>query len=776
MVARRFLVRQVPADEEHTVEYDTEDGLDVLRFQIFSLTSVPPDLQKIVVEADGSVVDDGTDLESIPEGLCLMSIDEGEDADAASALATAQEKSDEELARLIEIEVEADGSVVDDGTDLESISEVLRLVPIGEGDDVDAAAAAAARAQEKSDEELARMIQAEEEALLLQQYSIQSDGGEVFRERVEPYMRQVLKYEDPLRQEAALKTVPVDELKEKALISLAKEGIFSPSKNEEDHAFLLQLLFWFKQSFRWVNAPACDICDRETSVVGMGNPLPSEIEFGASRVEIYRCNHCSSITRFPRYNDPHKLIQTRKGRCGEWANCFTFYCRVYGYEARLILDFTDHVWTECFSNLYGRWIHLDPCEGVYDNPLLYEKGWNKKLDYAIGISKDGVHDITKRYTRKWHEVLSRRTITSEDTVSAILMNITRKCRSGLSSDELLALENRDRKESEELSKATYLEVNNSISLPGRQSGSVEWRAARSELGQADSLSCSSCPIRRCVDAHVSKIYDALSAILSHFCDNNIPNERIIEVFVTLRSLMQNLKDANFKSRRVTLDQKLQQIFEILPSAERLLSAISLKAELHTVGDPSVATDGNLIHTSLALPVALDAVDEILSNYKSNIFYTKGHQFPRGNRLCSGSVLASSEQLPIGIATAAFDGIRLSKWEEPDGAKGCWLMYKVHGGQTCELESYDLMSANDAPERDPMDWVLEGSTDQGSTWNTIDARSSVIFGSRFCRKSFTVDKRYKANVLRFRFLRGRESSANPRFQIGSIDFYGETHMA
>ena len=59
----------------------------------------------------------------------------------------------------VQIEVDADGSVVDDGTDLESISEVLRLVPIGEGDDMDAAAAVAARAQEKSDEELARMIQ-----------------------------------------------------------------------------------------------------------------------------------------------------------------------------------------------------------------------------------------------------------------------------------------------------------------------------------------------------------------------------------------------------------------------------------------------------------------------------------------------------------------------------------------------------------------------------------------------------------------------------------------
>lgn len=233
MVARRFVVRQASAGEgeveEHAVEYDTEDGLDVLRFQIFSLTSVPPDHQKIVVEADGSVVDDGTDLEAIAEGLRLVSIDEGEDA------------------------------------------------------------AAATRAQEKSDEELARMIQAEEEALLLQQYSIQIDGGEVFREKVEPYMHRVLMYEDPARQEAARKTVPIDELEEKALVSLAKEENFSPSKNEEDHAFLLQLLFWFKQSFRWVNAAPCDSCGRETSMVGMGNPLPSEIEFGASRVEIYRC-------------------------------------------------------------------------------------------------------------------------------------------------------------------------------------------------------------------------------------------------------------------------------------------------------------------------------------------------------------------------------------------------------------------------------------------------------------------------------------------------------
>ncbi|KAL6658011.1 hypothetical protein ACP70R_005791 [Stipagrostis hirtigluma subsp. patula] len=638
MVARRFVLRQDPAAggegeaEEHAVEYDTEHGLDVLRLQIFSLTSVPPDLQKIVVDADGSVVDDGTDLEAVSERLRLVAIgDEGEE-DAVAAAAAAE--------------------------------------------------AEAARAQEMSDEELARMLQAEEEALLLQHYTVHNDDGEVFRNRVEPYMHQVLMYEDPVRQEAARMTVPMYELEEKALVSLAK------------------------QSFRWVNAAPCDNCGRETSNVGMGTPLPSEIQFGASRVEIY--SGATIVLVSPVFQGTMIHISFYKLEKAAVENGpIASHSTVELWDMKLvcILDFTDHVWTECFSNLYGRWMHLDPCEGVYDNPLLYEKGWNKKLNYVIAISKYGVRDVTKRYTRKWHEVLSRRTITSEDTVSAILSSITRKYRTGLSTEVLSIIESREKEESEELSKSAYLQVETTLSLPGRLSGSVEWRKARSELGQADSLSCSSCPVRKCVDAHVSKIYDSLSALLSHLCNREIPKERIIEVFEALKTLMLNLKHANFKSRRAAIDQKTHQLFEeIFPSIEGLFSAISLKPELGTDGNRSVAVVGSPIHSCLALPVAMDAVDEILSDYKNNVFRTEGNRFPRANRLCSGSVLASREQLPIGIATAAFDGIYSSKWEEPDGAKGCWLIYKLLDGQTCELESYDLMSANDAQERDPMDCI------------------------------------------------------------------------
>ena len=77
------------------------------------------------------------------------------------------------------------------------------------------------------------------------------------------------------------------------------------------------------------------------------------------------------------------------------------------------------------------------------------------------------------------QVLSRRTITSEETISAVLSSMTRKYRTGLSAGALSVIENRDKEESEELSKAAYLEVETTLSLPGRLSGSVEWRKARS---------------------------------------------------------------------------------------------------------------------------------------------------------------------------------------------------------------------------------------------------------------------------------------------------------
>ncbi|CAA2980096.1 peptide-N(4)-(N-acetyl-beta-glucosaminyl)asparagine amidase [Olea europaea subsp. europaea] len=645
MVARRFQVQYNGSTFD--LDYDTEDGFEVLKFQLFSLTSIPPDEQRIMGGDDERTVSDDSDLESISHKLRLLSIDEIEKE-----------------------ETEADFA--------------------------------------KSDEEFARLLQAEEEALMMQQFA--ASETEQVEQRIRPYVDQVLMYEDPHRQEAARKTVPVDKLEEKALIALAREGNFKPTKNEQDHAFLLQLLFWFKQSFRWVNAPPCDSCNNETVSQGMGVANPSESLYRASRIELYRCKLCSNVTRFPRYNDPMKLLETRKGRCGEWANCFTLYCRAFGYESRLILDFTDHVWTECFSSYLGRWMHLDPCEGIFDNPLFFPRSWNKKLNYVIAIAKDGVYDVTKRYTKKWHDVLSRRVLTTESTLAAIIFNIRGECRKNTTPEMLLNLDKRDRSEAEELERSLSSKDDASISLPGRQSGDREWRISRSEFVSDDQYaSNSSCPLRRCVDEHVTKIYNAFFPVVCELVEKSLDKSRAIELLETFKMILVNLKNSPFKTRRTTINavsNGARLFIEMLPHFAQLLNALSLKRESSVKGTTEICLASDPVKTSVALPVVFHALDDLIYNINICGKLTKESlSWPllKLNRICSGIVLASGEELPFGIVTSTFDGTRMSKWKEPNGATGCWIIYKLIDNQKHELVAYELMSANDAPEADPMDW-------------------------------------------------------------------------
>eukprot|EP00955_Chlamydomonas_euryale_P053485 355520-Chlamydomonas_euryale.AAC.1 len=48
----------------------------------------------------------------------------------------------------------------------------------------------------------------------------------------------------------------------------------------------------------------------------------------------------------------HPAFQRR--RCGEWANCFLLFLRAAKLQARYVLDVTDHVWCEYYSNKLER--------------------------------------------------------------------------------------------------------------------------------------------------------------------------------------------------------------------------------------------------------------------------------------------------------------------------------------------------------------------------------------------------------------------------------------
>lgn len=303
---------------------------------------------------------------------------------------------------------------------------------------------------------------------------------------INTYLEIVKQYEDESLKNEGRSLVPLSKLmsdfesKIRSVQSSAKKSS-SEDLNEtslQQILFLETLMMWFKNDFfKWMDNPTCSYCQSTSTVFLARNKDPTG-EFGGASIEIYQCQMCANRVYFPRYNDVSKLLSTRCGRCGEWAICFTFFCRVFGYDARLVLDWTDHLWTEVYIAPEQRWIHFDACEGVLDSPLMYEIGWKKSISYIIAFSRDEVQDVTWRYTSNFASALQRRNSCSEDDLIMRIASVNDSLRSSFSQPRLKYLRNRHVRELTDFLSAPQPKAGEKFG--GRLSGSLAWRISRGE--------------------------------------------------------------------------------------------------------------------------------------------------------------------------------------------------------------------------------------------------------------------------------------------------------
>lgn len=86
------------------------------------------------------------------------------------------------------------------------------------------------------------------------------------------------------------------------------------------------------------------------------------------------------------------------------------------------------------------------------------------------------------------------------------------------------------------------------------------------------------------------------------------------------------------------------------------------------------------------------------------------------------------------ARRAFDHNSATQWFYK-GVRG-WLQYDL--GHTETIQRYTVISSFDLVPRDPKDWELQGSND-GTTWQTLDAQNNQVFTRRFAPNSYPVSR-------------------------------------
>jgi hypothetical protein len=150
-------------------------------------------------------------------------------------------------------------------------------------------------------------------------------------------------------------------------------------------------------------------------------------------------------------------------------------------------------------------------------------------------------------------------------------------------------------------------------------------------------------------------------------------------------------------------------------------------------------------------------------------------------------------IPSETHDKAFDNTTSTKWLIFNNNCGnssdltpdkVWIKIIMPENQYFRLHYYVIYSANDTEERDPKDWLIQGSNDD-SEWTTLDTQRNQQFNSRYALSVYELanDSRYQPEswptLIAYRYIRfsvlqkrGAAGSGSNAIQLSELKIYGE----
>jgi len=133
-----------------------------------------------------------------------------------------------------------------------------------------------------------------------------------------------------------------------------------------------------------------------------------------------------------------------------------------------------------------------------------------------------------------------------------------------------------------------------------------------------------------------------------------------------------------------------------------------------------------------------------------------------------NVKASKENAPAETAVKLFDNSSATKWLAGQ-TSNAWVQIQFLYGDTQAVKKYAMVSADDAPTRDPKNWRIEGSND-GASWTVLDEQSNQSFSARFQTKEYVIPDNKVKEYAYYRLFILNNSGESSNTQLADWKLY------